>query len=163
MSKFLVYLKVKPFVRQWLTFHFGNPVSFPAQSAENACLRRFLSRLPSGKNPDMQAEDEVAVCLPDSKQKPLITYNYLSPSAKAAVVECIEDTFRLQMWKELNGVENCGCSILTGVRAWCEGNGISLDYDYTLKMRYQRMRNAYLKNGVDLRCRTRIKDSAEKY
>ena len=37
------------------------------------------------------------------------------------------------------------------VRSWCERNGIDTDYDYTLKMRYQRMRDSYLSHGVDLR------------
>ena len=161
MSRFVVYIKLKPFIKQWMIFHYGNPVVFPDQSAENACLRRFLTKLPSGKQPEQCKDDEIAICLPESKQKPLITYNYLGPHAKAAVAECIEDTFRLQMWKELNGLENCGCSILKGIQAWCEANGISIDYDYTLKMRYQRMRNSYLKKGIDLRCKTRVKDSSE--
>ena len=32
-----------------------------------------------------------------------------------------------------------------------ERNGIDTDYDYTLKMCYQRMRDSYLRYGVDLR------------
>ena len=44
MSKFVFYLKVKPFIKQWLTHHYGNPVTFPSRSAENACIRRFVGK-----------------------------------------------------------------------------------------------------------------------
>lgn len=155
MDKFFVYIKVKPFIKEWLTFHYGNPVIFPAHSAENATIRRFLTTRPPDKVPQIKEEDEVAICIPDSKQKPVITYNYLGKYAKSALVECIEDTFKLQMWKDLNDLHDCGCSILRAIQAWCENNGISVEYDYTIKMRYQRMRNAYLKKGIDLRNKKR--------
>lgn len=158
MEKYLVYLKVKPFIRQWLTFHYGDPVVFPAQSVENATIRRFLTPQPKDAKPQPMEEGEVAVCLPDSKQKPVVTYNHLGKYAKAALVECIEDTFKLQMWKELNDIHTFGCPILRSIQAWCENNGISIDYDFTIRMRYQRMRNAYLKNGIDLRDKHRTKD-----
>lgn len=160
MSKFVVYLEVKPFIKQWLENHYGNPVIFPAMSAENATIRRFLTKLPDDKLPDKQTEKSIAVCIPDSKQKPVITYNYLGKYAKEAVVECIEDTFKMQMWKDLNDLRDCGCSILKAIQAWCENNGISIEYDYTIKMRYQRMRNAYLKNNIDLRDKTRVRDES---
>ena len=62
------------------------------------------------------------------------------------------------MWKDLNDLHDCGCSVLKAIQAWCENNGISIDYDYTIKMRYQRMRTAYLKKGIDLRNKTRNND-----
>lgn len=32
MSKFVIYIKVEPFIKQWLIHSFGNPVVFPAQA-----------------------------------------------------------------------------------------------------------------------------------
>lgn len=32
MSKMVFYMEVKPFLAQWLTYHFGDPVTFPARS-----------------------------------------------------------------------------------------------------------------------------------
>lgn len=157
MSKFLVYLTLKPFIAQWLRHHFGDPAVFLAQSVENACIRHFLTHQPK-RLPLMRQNEEVAICIPDSKQKPVITYNYLSINARKAVAECIEDTFRMQLWRDLSDIEQCQCTLLSAVRAWCEANGVSLDYDYTLKMRYQRMRNSYLKHGIDLRRTARAKD-----
>lgn len=156
MDKFLVYIKVKPFIRQWLTYHYGEPVAFPSHSAENATIRRFLTIRPKDKLPAAKADDEIAICIPDSKQKPVITYNYLGKYAKSALVECIEDTFRLQMWKDLNDLHDCGCSVLKAIQAWCENNGISIDYDYTIKMRYQRMRASYLKKVLTYETRQEI-------
>lgn len=158
MSNFVVYLKVKPFVRQWLVNHYGNPVTFPAQSVENSTIRRFLTKQPNDSVPLIGSEEDIAISIPDSKQKPVLTYNFLGKYAKAAVIECIEDTFRLQMWNDLNDLHDCGCSILKAIQAWCENNGISIEYDYTIKMRYQRMRNSYLKNGIDLRNKNRNRD-----
>lgn len=158
MSKYLVYLTLKPFIAQWLRHHFGDPVVFPAQSAENACIRHFLTRQP-GSLPLPRGDDDVAICIPDSKQKPVVTYNYLSGNARKAVAECIEDTFRLQLWRDLADIELCQCTLLSAVRAWCEANGIDVEYDYTLKMRFQRMRNSYLKHGIDLRRRSRVRDN----
>ncbi|MCD8296818.1 MAG: hypothetical protein LUC88_04525 [Prevotella sp.] len=158
MSNYVVYVKVKPFIGQWLNFHFGDPIAFPSQSVENATIRRFLAKMPAGMQPLSKQDDEVSICIPDSKQKPVITYNYLGERAKACLIDTIEDTFRIQLWKDLNDLHDCGCSILKAIDAWCENNGISIEYDYTIKMRYQRMRRSYLKNGVDLRNKTHNHD-----
>ena len=86
MSIFVVYLKLKPFIVQWLTFHYGTPVRFPDQSAENACIRRFLTRQPTSM-PAVCQPGEIAICIPDSKQKPVVTYNHLGSHARAAVAD----------------------------------------------------------------------------
>lgn len=157
MSKMVFYMEVKPFLAQWLTYHFGDPVTFPARSAENACIWRFVALNPKGKDyvPMKPGEGCVAVSIPETKQRKTICWNYMSKTACAALTEVIEDTFKMQMWLELNEMSRCGCTLLKCIRAWCENNGIDTEYDYTLKMRFQRMRNSYLKNGVDLRRRSK--------
>ena len=157
MSKMVFYMEVKPFLAQWLTYHFGDPVTIPARSAENACIRRFVALNPKGKDyvPMKPGEGCVAVSIPETKQRKTICWNYMSKTACAALTEVIEDTFKMQMWLELNEMSRCGCTLLKCIRAWCENNGIDTEYDYTLKMRFQRMRNSYLKNGVDLRRRSK--------
>lgn len=157
MSQYLLYLPVRPFVRQWLEFHFGNPVRFPVGSVENIAIRRFITTLPAGKQPRKPESGEVAVCIPDSKQKPVESYNYMNRQGAMAVVETIEDTFRRQMWNDLGDMHDSRCSLITAVRAWCQNNGISLDHEDTVKMRYQRMRTAYLPCGIDLRDHTKIR------
>jgi len=158
MSDFVIYLKVKPFLQEWLVHHYGDPVRFPSGSTENATIRRFLAKQPPDKTPEVGNKKDTAIYIPDSKQKPVVTYNYLGKHSKEAVIEAIEDTFNLQLWKDLNDLHECGCSILKSVRAWCENNDIDISYDYTLKMRYQRMRSVYLKNDIDLRLQKRNHD-----
>lgn len=151
MSQFYFYLKVKPFIGQWLRHHYGAPVVFPSRSAENACIRRFVSLRPKDWQPRKPEGDTVAVAIPDQNRKHVEYWNYMTKTAQEALVEIIDDTFKMQMWNDLNEMTRCGCTLLKCVRTWCEQNGIDPDYDYTLKMRYQRMRDSYLKHGVDLR------------
>ena len=58
MSKFLIYLHVEPYIRQWLIHSFGNPVEFPASSNENAVIRRFTQKQPASLKPQKPSEDE---------------------------------------------------------------------------------------------------------
>lgn len=115
----------------------------PASGALCRCARKTGSR--------RREDGTVAVAIPDTGRKRVISYNYMSKTAMEALEEIIDDTFKMQMWKDLNEMTRCGCTLLKSVRAWCERNGIDTDYDYTLKMRYQRMRDSYLRHGVDLR------------
>ena len=77
MSKFVVYLKLQPFVAQWLHHHFGDPVKFQPQSVENSTILQFTQKLPEGRQPDTAADGLTAVCIPDNEKKDPATYNYL--------------------------------------------------------------------------------------
>ena len=101
MSKFLIYLHVEPYIRQWLIHSFGNPVEFPASSNENAVIRRFTQKQPASLKPQKPSEDDVAICIPACKYKNPETYNYLSLHAKKALEESISDLFRTNMWNDL--------------------------------------------------------------
>ena len=158
MSKFVVYLKLQPFVAQWLHHHYGNPVQFQPKSVENSTILQFTQKLPEGRQPDTAADGLTAVCIPDNEKKDPATYNYLGPKGKEAVVDCIERTFKLMMWNELNDMSDVGCSVLGAIDAWCEMHGIDIEYDRTILMRYNRIRNSYVKKGVDLRRRMRNHD-----
>ena len=136
MSKFLIYLKLEPYLHQWLTHSLGNPVVFPARSN------------------DLYADGLTAVCIPDSKAKPVQYYNYCGPKAKSAIVEAIEDLFRINLWEELlplsYSTERAECGLNKMIAAWCEMHGISDDYTEAVRQKYYRMRKAYAKNGVFL-------------
>lgn len=159
MSKFVFYLKLQPFITQWLHYHYGNPVKFQPQSMENCTILQFTRKLPEGHQPDIAAEGLTAVCIPDNEKKDPATFNYLGPKGKEAVIECIERTFRLMMWRELNDLSAVGCSVLGAIDAWCEMHGIDIEYDRTILMRYNRIRKSYEKKGIDLRHRRRNKDT----
>lgn len=158
MSNFVIYLKLQPFVAQWLHYHFGNPVKFHPQSVENSTILQFTRKLPDGQLPDVTTDGMTAVCIPDNEKKDPAIYNFLGKKGKEAVVDCIERTFKLMMWSELNDMSSVGCSILGAINAWCEMHGIDIEYDRTILMRYNRLRKSYEKKGIDLRRRTRNKD-----
>ena len=86
MSKFVVYVQVEPYLKQWLTHSFGDPVEFPSCSNENAVLRRFLAKRPVNNQPEQPGERDVAISIPYSKSKSPETYNFLNGHAKQAVL-----------------------------------------------------------------------------
>lgn len=159
MSNFLVYIQLKPFIAQWLHHHYGNPVRFQPHSVENSTILQFTQKLPVGCHPDTAADGLTAVCIPDNEKKDPATYNYLGKKGKEAVVDCIERTFKLMMWNELNDMSDIGCSVLNAIDAWCEQHGIDIEYDRTILQRYNRLRQSYVKKGIDLRRKRRNHDS----
>lgn len=82
MSKFVIYLKLQPFVAQWLHHHYGDPVRFQPMSVENATILQFTQKLPAGKEPDTSVQGLTAVCIPDNEKKDPATFNYLGKKAK---------------------------------------------------------------------------------
>lgn len=150
MSQFCLYIKLQPFVSQFLTHSLGNPITFPSQSVENSTIHIFIDRLPNGKKPDTADEGLTAVRIPDSKTKPAATYNYMSPRGKDAIVQCCELLFNRNLWVELGDMSAIGCKTMTAIYAWCEKHGIDVEYAYTIRQRWYRLRDSYTKKGIDL-------------
>lgn len=156
MSSFVIYLQLEPFVSQWLIHSYGSPVKFPAQSVENATIRRFLAKQPEGA--EGMEKEGTAIVIPDSKAKPPIVYNYLGKHGKAAVTECIEDNFNRCLWMEMCDTDLDRMSIMTAIYAWCELHGINVDHGFTIRQRFYRMREAYLRKGNSFMRRWKQKD-----
>lgn len=150
MSQFCIYIKLQPFVKEFLIHSLGNPIVFPPQSVENSTIHHFIDRLPKGRIPETSNDELTAICIPDSKTKPSATYNFLSPRGKDAVIQCCELLFNRNMWTELGDMSSLGCKTMTAIYAWCEKHGISVDYADTIRQRYYRMRSSYTKRGIDL-------------
>lgn len=155
MSSIVFYLRLEPYLRQWLVHSLGDPVVFPAQSNENAVIRRFLRKRPEDIRPELAADGLTAICIPDSKAKPPQYYNYLDKKAKAAVKETIEDLFRANLWNEISDLTRRNCGLNKTIAAWCEMHGIDDDYSETVRQKYYRMRDSYNKKGIFLGSLTR--------
>ncbi len=155
MSSIVFYLRLEPYLRQWLVHSLGDPVVFPAQSNENAVIRRFLRKRPEDIRPELAADGLTAICIPDSKAKPPQYYNYLGKKAKAAVKETIEDLFRTNLWNEISDLTRRNCGLNKTIAAWCEMHGIDDDYSETVRQKYYRMRDSYNKKGIFLGSLTR--------
>lgn len=159
MSEFYVYVKLKPFVKQWLVSALGNPVKFPAQSIENSTIHHFIGKQPADTPPETANSELTAICIPESASKPARTYNYLPPRGKCAVVECCEYLFRRNLWSELGEMSDLGCNTMTAIYGWCERHGVSIEYADTIRQRYYRLRDAYNKTGIDLTKKKRARAS----
>lgn len=155
MSSIVFYLRLEPYLRQWLVHSLGDPVVFPAQSNENAVIRRFLRKRPEDIRPELAADGLTAICIPDSKAKPPQYYNYLGKKAKVAVKETIEDLFRANLWNEISDLTRRNCGLNKTIAAWCEMHGIDDDYSETVRQKYYRMRDSYNKKGIFLGSLTR--------
>ena len=67
MSKFVIYLDVEPYMKQWLTHAYGDPVVFPPSSSENAVIRRLTTKRPSDNIPEQPSDKAVAISIPSCK------------------------------------------------------------------------------------------------
>lgn len=158
MSSYNTYIRLQPFVAEFLKYSLGDPIVFPPQSIENSTIRVFLQPLPKGKQPDLPAPGLTAVAIPDSKAKPVETNNYLSPRGKNALIECCNLLFNRCLRAELEDMSKIGCRTMTAIYAWCEKHGIDIEYADTVRQRYFRMRDDYKHKGIDLMKRSRSKD-----
>lgn len=150
MSKFLIYLEVEPYMKQWLTHSFGDPVVFPPNSYENAVIRRLTTKRPYNNTPEQPTEKTVAICIPSSKSKSPETYNYLTSFGKKALGESLDDLFRINMWCDLGDLQDTSCKKMSAFRAWCQTHGIDIEYAETIRMKWYRMRKSYQNVGVNL-------------
>lgn len=156
-----VYIPVKPFVAQWLKFHYGDPVRFPDLSLENQDLRRFtLNKHEYDRLGIKRSEHNggVLVVLPQSKHKDPETYHYLGKRGEEAVIDSIERIFKQNMFCELGDETMRGCNLNIAIKAWCEKHGIDEQYSNTIKQRYYRIRDCYQQCGIDLRKKTKSSD-----
>lgn len=157
MSEVVIYLKLKPFVSQYLKHHLGCPVRFPDHSVANAKIVSVLQVRPASAVPDTAAEDMTPVCIPYSKQKDPSCWNYVTKSGKKLIVEYIDSIFLSNMWDEMSKMCGDDTKIQSAAYAWCEMHGIDIGYADTIRMRYYREKMKLLRHGIDLRKKERTK------
>lgn len=157
MSNFVLYLKLKPFIRQYLVNSYGNPVRFDDHSVTNARIVSVLQRRPASATPDTEGEGMTAICIPYSKQKDPASFNYVSSFGKKLIVEHIEAVFKINLWNEMSQMCSDDTKLQSAAYAWCEMHGISIEYADTIRMRYYREKERFNRHGIDLRCKKRIR------
>ena len=153
MENNLIFLKLKPFIRQWLVHHFGDPVKFDAQSVLNA---KIISVLTRGER-DIECEGDTAVVSPYSKQKEPPSWCHVSQAGKKFIIDHIESIFLLNLWNEMSAMCSEDSKIQSAAYAWCEMHGIDIDYADIIRMRYYREKIKMLRKGIDLRAKKRNK------
>mgnify|MGYP001035953499 CR=1 FL=1 len=156
MSKFVLYLEVKPFLRQWLTYHYGDPVRFPLCCRQNIEIVKSLTRLAPGRTPAMPTHSTVAIVIPDNKQRPPAVYNQLSRAGEIHLRKVIDDLFSDNFLSEMRRYRRDGLSVLDSVYTYCKAHHIDIDHANTLRQRDYRERKLHAKCGVDLTYHERI-------
>lgn len=152
MSEYTITIDCEPYLAQWATHHFGNPVHFPPRSIENRLLRRFLDTTLG--NPNQDNRGNLRIVIPYSKEKdPRCGWVYLNLSAKKALHESLMTLFLRNLWNELGDMDNCNCELTTLIYAWLEKHGIEDSCWETIRQKYYRLRKAYADNGVNLTVR----------
>ena len=155
MSQFVIYLRLKPFLRQFLVHHYGDPVRFDDHSVSNARIVSVLQRRPAGALPETAGDGLTAVCIPFSKQKDPAGWNYVSDHGKAFIVDHLESVFLMTLWNEMSQMCGEDSKLQSAAYAWCEMHGIDIDYADTIRMKYYREKQKFLSHGIDLRSKKR--------
>lgn len=158
MSDITINLRLKPFIAQYLTHHFGNPVRFEDGSAINSRIKIVLQKRPDGiAEEDPHESDCTPVCIPYSKQKDPRSWNYVSEYGKRFIIDLINAIFIDNLWNEMSKMCGDDSKIQSAAFSWCEKHGIDLDYADTIRMRYYREKKKFEQKGIDLMKKTRSK------
>lgn len=151
MKGLTVYIRLEPYLRQWLTHHFGQPVRFPDRSYENRLLHRLLSR--PGSVHELATPtcppDSVAVVITDHSLRRPEYWCHLSRRAQAEMARAVANLFCLAMWSECVQLIHSG-GLNRGIDHWCQANGIALIYREGVRQKFYRMRRLYERYGVIL-------------
>ncbi len=150
MSDYLLYVKMPSYLRQWFVHrHSGSePVRLHNGSVESKLIKLALIKAPEFIFPHKQQEDEVAICIPYSKQRDPRTYNHISDTAKRALLENIKNAFAVDCWTFLHDFGSIGKQQKDLIYLYMEQRGIKEDgscWDAIAKV-YQRLRKNYLTN-----------------
>lgn len=155
MSKFCIYIKFEEYLREWLKHNYGEVVTFPFGSNENAIIRAFIQKLPKDRTPELNDGTKTAIAIPDSVAKPPEMFNYIGERGKKAIREAVKDLFIRALWADISQLEKTAVGLNSLIAAWCENNGIGIDRVNTVRQCYYRIRAAYAKNGINLRKNTK--------
>lgn len=148
MKDLTIQIRLERYIREWLTFHLGNPVRFPERSYENELLHRFLSKRPAEVPPLSSDDDCVAIVITDCRYRKPEFYNYIGHDGRRALASAIDGLFKLQLWTECAPLLQSKGELNKGIDAWCARNGISLDAREAVRQKFYRIRKAYFEKGI---------------
>ena len=149
MLELYLYLNLKPYIHEWLTHRYGNPVRFPARSAENAQILK-RTELNNGREPLLQQEATTMVVIPSSPRKSPLNYHYMSKSGLDCIAKMIENQFEAEFKTEVVSDMQDWIEQKASIIDYMYRNGIDLDHLPTLQQKITRMINEYRAAGTEL-------------
>ena len=120
MSAFRIYLTLPPYLAEWYAHSCREhkfaesgycptepiapltPVEPIKGSYESLVLKQCLTKQPSPIPEPIPEDANLAIAIPEYKEKKPQFYNYLSKSAKSQLAKAIAESFRIQLWEELH-------------------------------------------------------------
>jgi hypothetical protein len=149
--EYYIYLKTQPYLAEFVTHSFGNPVTLERDSPESRIIREYISKLPANNKPDMGEDANIKVRIPFFKEADPRVYNHFGSAAKLALVESFNQLMEKCMMKEIGSLENVHRGNISDlIYAWMEKHGISDNGNnwYTVSKKYYRLRKKYIQNGI---------------
>ncbi len=147
MSKICIYIDVEPYLSQWFVHEQGGevPVQLVRGSIESKLLELFLKQRPKDMLPE-RGDGKLAIAIPTFRHRPPEVYNYLTPSAKKALLKTLRNRFDLQLFADIHNFGSIGKLQEDIIYAWMEAHDIEATETNwnSIAKRYQRMRNIYL-------------------
>ena len=125
-SNFLVYLKLEPYLAQWVSHEHGLPIRFPRGSIENDIIELGLKIRDDDNDEevDLPGEGKYPVVLPFFKHKDVRYYNYLSDSSKEHLIHCLKIRFAIALWNDLYKFGNIGIQKQDLIYVWMDAHDI---------------------------------------
>lgn len=146
--EYYIYLPLKPYIRQWLTNAYGDPVKFDMHSIENAELKRWLRPTPPNGVPQVKKEGMTAIVIPQSKSRPASIYHYLTEEARDCLASMIRNTFVADLKSSVRRSASHGSTLAAATKAWMREHGIGMDHYETLIQIIQRAKKSYERRGI---------------
>lgn len=122
-----VYLRLPKYLAEWCLHDWGGDdgvVRFPRGGAENDVLEQTLTTPPRGAEPQLPAEGDIAVEIPNFKTKPQPHYWYLTDHGRRLLVHVIYVRFRVALWNDLYRIDRLNLPITDVIYDWMERHGI---------------------------------------
>ncbi len=147
-SYMLLYLKLYPYLAQWVQHEFANAegvVHFPKGSAEHNVMEMMLQRRPPRTNPELPEAGTIAINIPSFRCKPAESYYHLSKNARKVLAHTIYTRFKVQLWEDLYNIESLQLPISNTIYDWMERHGIADTPENweTIRQMFYRQRKKY--------------------
>lgn len=146
MSQLSIYIKLPPYLDQWLRSEYWNPdnrrVEFPRGSAPRAILQSCLTRHPHGVLTHIPSESDIPIEVPTFKGINPHVFCHLPDSGRKALVSCLKKYFAVVVWQELHPLLSHDIRITDVVYAFLDRHGIEPTPQNweTVRQMYYRMR-----------------------
>lgn len=164
-DRICLYLTLPPYLAQWYAFECRQiehrdddtishavykplePVVIPRGSQESNILHCFLQKQPTANALKEDEQPNIAIVIPQYRDKDAVTYNYLGRHGRQKLADTIRNRFCINLWEELHTFRNALSRQDNAIYAFMEAHGIECsetNWNALAKI-YQRQRDVYYK------------------